>query len=157
MLIMGQSLLKLIHTTPGTIGPIQQMRKLRICRLCNLSRYKLVKGKVNMEKQVVDVTQVSTALIHPLPSVQPHYNVSTTQFPESFLKCKSGHGIFLFKDFKRNFVSGQDISSSRSSFSLDQIEGKKNYRNDILKAIEGCGNKDYQIKIHEMVEPSQVS
>ena len=139
MLIMGQSLLKLIHATPGTIGPTQQMRKLRICRLCNLSRYKqLVTGKVNMDKQVVDVIQVPTTLIHPLPSVQPHYNASTPHFPESFLKCKSEHGIFLFKDFKRNFVSGQDISSGRSSFSLYQIEEKKvNYRNDILKAIRG--------------------
>lgn len=146
MLIMGQSLLKLIHTTPGTIGPIQQMRKLRICRLCNLSRYKLVKGKVNMEKQVVDVTQVSTALIHPLPSVQPHYNVSTTQFPESFLKCKSGHGIFLFKDFKRNFVSGQDISSSRSSFSLDQIEGKKITETIFLKPQRAVETKIIKLK-----------
>lgn len=146
MLIMGQSLLKLIHTTPGTIGPIQQMRKLRICRLCNLSRYKLVKGKVNMEKQVVDVTQVPTALIHPLPSVQPHYNVSTTQFPESFLKCKSGHGIFLFKDFKRNFVSGQDISSSRSSFSLDQIEGKKITETIFLKPQRAVETKIIKLK-----------
>lgn len=146
MLIMGQSLLKLIHTTPGTIGPIQQMRKLRICRLCNLSRYKLVKGKVNMEKQVVDVTQVPTALIHPLPSVQTHYNVSTTQFPESFLKCKSGHGIFLFKDFKRNFVSGQDISSSRSSFSLDQIEGKKITETIFLKPQRAVETKIIKLK-----------
>lgn len=146
MLIMGQSLLKLIHTTPGTIGPIQQMRKLRICRLCNLSRYKLVKGKVNMEKQVVDVTQVPTALIHPLPSVQPHYNVSTTQFPESFLKCKSGHGIFLFKDFKRNFVSGQDISSGRSSFSLDQIEGKKITETIFLKPQRAVETKIIKLK-----------
>lgn len=146
MLIMGQSLLKLIHTTPGTIGPIQQMRKLRICRLCTLSRYKLVKGKVNMEKQVVDVTQVPTALIHPLPSVQTHYNVSTTQFPESFLKCKSGHGIFLFKDFKRNFVSGQDISSSRSSFSLDQIEGKKITETIFLKPQRAVETKIIKLK-----------